>query len=140
MIKREASILKPILVTHDLENPTAKYLYENNIASWTEQHFRKDLEILLNCEAVVFDCSTIIFFIILYSKKLKRLYISDVLLDAYNGTPLSIGHMNINEIIGDKIELIIIKAMIIKIIIVFIIMTIYILQINLLDNKKIIVI
>lgn len=109
MIKREASILKPILVTHDLENPTAKYLYENNIASWTEQHFRKDLEILLNCEAVVFDCSTIIFFIILYSKKLKRLYISDVLLDAYNGTPLSIGHMNINEIIGDKIELIIIN-------------------------------
>ena len=42
-------------------------------------------------------------------KKLKRLYISDVLLDAYNGTPLSIGHMNINEIIGDKIELIIIN-------------------------------
>jgi hypothetical protein len=109
MLRIEKSELKPILITHDLGNPVAKYLYENKIAIWNKNDYIKDLEILLNCEALVFDCSTQIFFIILYSKKLRRLYITRNVFDAYENNT-GVGHIRLNEIIGDNIELIIIEV------------------------------
>jgi len=109
MLRREKSELKPILVTQDLGNPVAKYLYENKIAIWNQNDYIKDLEILLNCEALVFDCSTQIFLIILYSKKLRRLYITRNVFDACENNT-GIGHIRLNEIIGDNIELIIIEV------------------------------
>jgi hypothetical protein len=105
VLKHENSELKPILVTHDLKNPVANYLYENKIADWNENNYKKDLEILLNCETLVFDCSTQIYFVILYSKKLRKLYISRNVFDACE-YDTGIGHMRLNDIIGD-IELII---------------------------------
>lgn len=73
----------PLMVSQNLLNPVAKYMYENNLVIWKEQTFKDDLELLLNCEILVFGYSTLIYVILLLSKKLKHLYLPRYAYECY---------------------------------------------------------
>lgn len=94
---------KPTMVSLDLLNPVANYMHYQNLVVWTQQDFDKDLTLLLNCEALAFGYSTLIYPILLLSKRLKRLYLPR---SAYNYyITLKI---NISNLLKDDQELIII--------------------------------
>lgn len=97
------NIQKPIMVSLDLLNPVAKYMKDNNMVKWEQQDFREDFTLLLNCEALAFGYSTLLYPILLLSKKLKRLYLPR---SAYNFyITLKI---NIDKLLTEEQELIII--------------------------------
>jgi hypothetical protein len=76
-------VKKTLMITKDLLNPVGNYLYTNNLVVWDENNFRKDLTLLVNSEILVFGFTTMIFYIVLASQKLKKLYLPRYAYDAY---------------------------------------------------------
>jgi hypothetical protein len=96
--------IEPLLISKDLANPVAKYLYDNHICKWQQQHFDKDMHILINSETLAISFSTMLYFVILASKALKKLYVPDFVYAYFKHIKI-----NIKEILKDDQELIIIK-------------------------------
>jgi hypothetical protein len=82
-IEMENATIIPIMVSQDLINPVANFLNQHKQVSWKEQNFKDDLETLLNCEILIFGYSTIIYIVLLLSKKLKHLYLPRYAYDWY---------------------------------------------------------
>jgi hypothetical protein len=95
------------LISQDLLNPVAFYMVTNKIVTWKPRNFREDIEDLLNCEILILECTTLIYFILLFSKTIKKVYLPRPVYDATKNC-WGFSHMDIDEIKGN-IEIIIIE-------------------------------
>lgn len=104
IIMKKENMEYPLLISQDLRNPVAEYLVKNNLVKWNQQNFNDDIIELVNSKILIIGFSTMLYFVILYSNTLKKIYMPDFV--HQNFLKLKI---NIKEILRKDQELIIIE-------------------------------
>jgi len=99
---------KCLLISHDLLNPVSNYLYNNQHVDWKPQEWRTDITAILNSESLAFGLSSLIYFVVLASKKLKRLYYPKIAWDDVVKFHTDIFNFKIEDILNTDQELILI--------------------------------
>jgi len=104
IIKRE-NTNNIILITEELNNPTAKYYNEINNYKWNKNDIKTDINYLINSKVVVLGLSIFCLIFILLSNKIKKIYVADYIYKRYKEN----WKIDLKDIINKNQELIIIK-------------------------------
>ncbi len=77
---------KALMISQDLLNPVANYMYHSGTCDWRQQEFKRDLYTLLHCESLSFAYSTLLVFVLLCSKQLQTIYVPKYVDDEFYKT------------------------------------------------------